>query len=448
MQKQVSNTSLPICLVALVALFLAGCTLPFFGQESVATASDATNQDVTIKWFMRWDQARVDNVALPVIEAFEKLHPNIKVDFENVSSADDYNQMLNISIAAGTAPDVLYPSTHIAYALATKGSLLTLNEYTKAAGMDLSRYDPSILELYQLANQQYCLPIDTAALAVFYNKDMFDQAGVAYPQAGWNWDDFLTTAKALTADLDRDGQTDRFGVDRFVNYWPILVWTKTGHALFDDLRKPTRFLMTDPEAVEAVQWLANLINEHGVMPTSDQVANVGDMFVASKAAMQVVGHWRVPTYLANADFAFDFAPLPIGKVAANRADGSCFAISAASAHPQAAWEFVQFLSGPNALGIRLLLELQQMTPAIIDYQQDDVFLQPEQLLNTNKVAFLAGKEHLFSLYDPIHPVYTTWDDLWKEELEPVWQGTTTAADAFARMTPEVEKMLANLTDYE
>ena len=81
-------------------------------------------------------------------------------------------------------------------------------------------------------------------------------------------------------------------------------------------------------------------------------------------------------------------------------------------------------------------------------KEDEVFLKPDQLPNANKAAFLAGKEHLFSLYDPIHPMYTDWDALWKKELEPVWQGAKSAADAFAGMKPTVETMLANLADYE
>lgn len=446
MPKHQSIALLAVALVLL--LFLTSCDLSFFAPGRAAPATAANGGDVTLKWFMRWDQTRVDKVALPVIEAFEKLHPNIKVEFENVASAEEYYRVLETSIAAQAAPDVFYPATHVAYALAAKARLLTLDDYIKADEIDLTRYDQNILALYQLESQQYCLPIDTAALAVFYNKTMFDEADVPYPQAGWSWADFLATAQALTADLDLDGQADQFGVDRFVNSWPLLVWGQTGHAIFDDLRKPTRFLMDDPDAKAAVQWLADLTLVHGVMPTLEQTANIGDMFVAGKAAMQIVGHWRVPTYLSKAEFPFDFAPLPVGRFAVNRADGSCFAVSATSAYPQEAWEFVKFLAGPNSLGVKLLLELQQMTPAVIDYQQDEVFLNPEQLPNSNKVAFLAGKEHLFSLYDPIHPVYTDWDALWKKELEPVWQGAITAADAFDRMTPAVETLLANLADYE
>jgi len=108
-------------------------------------------------------------------------------------------------------------------------------------------------------------------------------------------------------DVDDDGMMDQFGVEVFTNYWPMVVWTQTGHALYDDIRNPTEFLGADEESVAAVQWLADLINVHGVMPSAEQRADIGDMFVAGKAAMNVVGHWRVPRYLANADFDFDFA---------------------------------------------------------------------------------------------------------------------------------------------
>ncbi|MEM7537064.1 MAG: sugar ABC transporter substrate-binding protein [Chloroflexota bacterium] len=443
-------------LVSLMALFAVACAPQApagsgsdAGADAAADAdADAGDEVVTIKWFMRWDQTRVDNVAMPVIAAFEEQNPNIKVEFENIGRSSEYYQKLQTTIAADLAPDVFYPATHIAYALASKGGLLPVDDYIAADGIDMAKYDQSILELYQSEGSQYCLPIDTAALVVFYNKEMFDEAGVAYPEAGWTWDDFLATAQALTADVDGDGMTDQFGVEVFTNYWPMVVWTQTGHALYDDIRNPTEFLGAEEDSVAAVQWLADLINVHGVMPSAEQRADIGDMFAAGKAAMNVVGHWRVPRYLANAEFAFDFAPLPEGAIAANRADGSCFAVSASSEHPDEAWEFVKFLAGPDSMGVDLLLGLQQMTPVVLEFQDSEAFLNPEGLEGSNKAAFLAGKDNLFSMYDPIHPVYAEWDALWKQELGEVWLGNATAAEAFERMAPEVDEMLANLGDYE
>ncbi len=405
-------------------------------------------EDVTITWFMRWDKTRVENVAMPVIQAFEAQHPNIHIEFENVGKSSEYYQKLQTMTAGGLAPDVFYPATHIAYAFAMKDAIRFVDDFIARDNLDMSQYDPYVLSLYQLDGLTYCLPIDTAALVVFYNKEMFDAAGVPYPQDGWTWDDFLETAKALTQDTDGDGQVDQFGVDDFTGYWPIVVWTKAGHPVFNDLRQPTEFLLTDQKSIDAIQWLADLSNVHGVMPNSEQRADIGDMFVAGKAAMKIIGHWRVPRYLANADFKFDFAPIPMGKIAANRADGSCFAISANSKNPEAAWEFVKFLAGPGSIGVQKLLELQQMVPAIVEYQSSKAFLNPPGLEGTNKGAFLAGKDHLFSNYDPLHPVYDEWKSLFKQELGEVWLGNTTAQEAVEYMAPLVDEMLANLEDYE
>lgn len=420
-------------------------------ESSASSQQESAQQEqVTLKWFLRWDQTRVDNVARPVIEEFEQLHPNIKIELENIGSSSEYYTKLQTMVAGGTPPDVFYPATHVAYAYAFKGAIRPVQDFIERDGIDLNAYEQQVLDLYKLNGEVYCLPIDTAALVVFYNKTLFDEAGVPYPQEGWTWDDFLQTAKALTKDVDGDGQTDQFGVDVFRNYWPMMVWSNTGHGLFDDLRHPTEFLVaSDPKAVESIQWIADLTLVHGVMPSDEQRADISDLFAAGKAAMQVVGHWRVPRYLA-AEIDFDFAPLPIGDFGqpVNRADGSCFAISAQSKHPEEAWEFVKFLAAPGARGVELLLDLQLMTPALVEYQQDPRFLNPPELEGKNKAAFLAGKENLYSMYDPLHPMYAAFDAAWKQELGVVWLGDVTAEEAVSRLNEQVQEMLQNLEDYE
>ncbi|GIV78578.1 extracellular solute-binding protein [Litorilinea aerophila] len=440
-------------LVALVAFTGCGApaAAPSTGEQSGDSAAQApADEQATIKWFLRWDQNRVDNVAKPLIERFQEEHPNVTVELENIGSSADYYTKLQTTVAGGTAPDVFYPATHIAYALASKGAILPIDDYIARDNIDLSQYEPAVLDLYTIDGKVYCLPLDRAALVVFYNKKMFDEAGVAYPQEGWTWDDFLATAQALTKDFDGDGQIDQFGVDQFRDYWPMVVWSNTGHGLFDDIRHPTKFLGNEPEVINSIQWVADLMLKYQVMPTDEQRADISDLFAAQKAAMQVVGHWRIPLYLGTEGLEFDFAPLPIGKFGepVNRADGSCFAISAQTKYPDIAWEFVKFLAAPGAEGVNMLLNLNVMTPALEEFQQDERFLNPESLPGSNKAAFLAGKEHLFTMYDPIHPMYAAFDAAWKQELGEVWIGAATAEEAMARLSQQVEEMLANLQDYE
>ena len=409
-----------------------------------ATAQEAA----TIKWFMRWDQNRVDNVAMPIAEAFTE-DTGIGIEFENIGSGRDYYTKLQTTIAGGTPPDVFYPATHVANAYASKGALLTINEYVERDGIDLSVYDPTILENYQIDGELHCLPIDHAALVVYYNKEIFDAAGVDYPVDGWTWDDFLATAEALTLDTDGDGVTDQFGVDTFRNYWPMVVWSNTDRGLFDDKRNPTEFYGMDQGVIDSVQFVADLILEHNVMPSDEQRADISDLFAAGKSGMQVVGHWRMQRYLGSG-FDFDMAALPLGESgeAVNRADGSCFAISADTEHPEEAWQLVKYLAGPGSNGVNMLLDLQVMTPALTEFKSDPRFLEPELLPGSNKAAFLAGAGNYFSMYDPIHPMYSAFDSLWKQELGEVWIGAASAEEAMGRIADEVSYILDNLADYE
>ena len=414
----------------------------------LTSLSAAAQEAVTIKWFMRWDQNRVDNVAIPVADAFTEA-TGINIEFENIGSGSDYYTKLQTTIAGGTPPDVFYPATHVAYAYSSKGAILPISEYVARDGIDLATFDPTILNLYMIDGELYCLPIDNAALVVYYNKEIFDAAGMDYPADGWTWADFLATAKALTMDVDGDGMTDQFGVDTFRNYWPMVVWSNTGHGLFDDIRNPTEFFGNQPEVIESVQWVADLILEHGVMPSDEQRADISDLFAAGKSAMQVVGHWRMQRYLGSG-FDFDMAALPLGESgqAVNRADGSCFAISADTEHPEEAWQFVKYLAGPGSAGVDALLDLQLMTPALTEYRSDPRFLNPDELPGANKAAFLGGAGNYFTMYDPIHPMYSAFDSLWKQELGEVWIGAATAEEAMARITDEVNYILENIQDYE
>ena len=403
------------------------------------TAAPPAKQ-VTLRWFMRWDQARLDGVAKPVIAAFEKENPNIKIEIENIGSGTEYWIKLQTMIAGGTAPDVIYPATHNAYALAANGALLFVEDFAKRDKIDLAKYEPGVLDLYKYGGKVHCLPLDTAAVAVFVNKNMFDAAGIAMPKAGWTWEDFLAAAKKLTKDTNNDGKTDQFGVDVWTSYWPVIVWSMSGHNIFDDPRKPTKHLLDDA-AIDAIQWLGDLTNKHHVMPTTAERANISDMFLAGKAGMQIIGHWRVPQYMTIKDFKWDIAPLPKGKVQVNRADGSCFAVTAQSKNPEEALKFIKFLSGPDSMGVGLLLDLQQMTPALVDYQKSDRFLKPANLPGVDKSGLLLGKENLFTMYDPIHPIYDEIATAENAELGEVWNGKATAKDAVNRLIPKLNEIL-------
>lgn len=415
---------------------------------STFLATAAVGKQVTVRWFMRWDRVRLENVAIPVAEAFEKANPGIKVEIENIGSGSEYWVKLQTMIAGGVPPDVCYPATHCSYPLSMKGALLNLDPFIERDGMDINEYVEQIVDLYRYEGSLYGLPIDTAALVVFYNQDVFDKVGVAYPEDSWTWDDMLVKAIKLTKDFDKDGRIDQFGVNLGVYggspYWSVPIWSFTGEAIYDDLHNPTKCRLDSPKAIEALEFINDLTNRFHVMATPAESAGIGDQFLAGNLAMNMVGHWRVPRYMPVTEFKWNIAPLPNSNV--NRSDGSCFAIPVDAEHPEEAWELVKFLAGPDSEGVKALLRLQQMTPALKAFRWSDEFLSPAALPDLNKKAFLAGEELLLPLYEPLHPRYAEISKMTKNVTDQIWTGRLTPAEAVEKLMPEINKILKEMQE--
>lgn len=431
---------------------LTTCLFSFFQRSSaglpalptvLAQSPVATPGVTTLRWLMPWDETQAQQIGDPLIAAFEKQYPTIDVQLQPVADRSAYERALAIALNAGTGPDLFSVSTVKASALAFQEQLLPLDDWVAADQLDLTAFSPDILAQYRTPAQGlHCLPSDIATLVLFYNKARFDAANVPYPQAPWTWDDLLNIAEQLT-------QTDkaappRYGIDRFDAYWPLLVWTTTGHNLFDDPYAPTQFLLTDETAIRALQWMADLRLVHGVMPpleTEDDQAAV-DYFRTGQAAMHIGGLWQLPTYLAQPDLKLDFVALPGGNFTANRSDGNCFAIARNTPHVEAAWAFLKFLAGPDSEGAALLAKQQPLVPALP--AETALPWLASTLPDSNINAFLTQPTRRFALPDPLHPSYSRWAAVMAEELPPLWRGEESAEAVVEELADEAEELLDNL----
>ena len=202
-------------------------------------------------------------------------------------------------------------------------------------------------------------------------------------------------------------------------------------------------MITSPGVVEGLQFLADLRNVSNAIPTSANMPNWQDAFVTGAAAMEMVGHWRIPYFAETLEFNWNMAPLPAGAASVNRVDGSGFAIHRSTQHPEEAWEFVKFLAAPDGLGIRLLNQLQQLTPATLSLVQSEDFMRPQGLEHLNKTALLAG-DQLYSMYEPLGPMYFPIDATMRPEIQSIWSGQQSAAQATSRLEPILGSLLASL----
>ena len=176
-----------------------------------------------------------------------------------------------------------------------RAPLFPLDDYLKE-GFDPSIYLPGLLDPGKLNGKQYLLPKDYSPLAVYYNKKLFDAAGVAYPEEGWTWDDLLSTAQALTKDENSDGTPDVWGLQlpaawtTGFEYW---VGAAGGKLISEDGKQFTGY-MDSPEVARVVQFYADLYNKYKVaVPPADmnQFGGGNSEFANGKAAMYLFGRW-------------------------------------------------------------------------------------------------------------------------------------------------------------
>lgn len=430
------------------ALLLA-CAMLLIGVMAFAEGQTATTSGAkkSITWFMRWDNSRVEAVAMPVIDAFQKENPDIEIQFENIGKAADYYTKLTTLAAAEEMPDVTYLAPHYVAIFASKGALTEIDSVMKKYKIDAKAYYQKVLGFYKVGGQVMGLPLDAAALVAFVNEDMFAAAGVKPFVKGWKWSDLSTVGKKFVQDTDGDGTPDQFAIHARSDYWPVKLKADTDHVVTDNAFKPSKYLLTEKESIQSIQEYFDLWLVEKVAPTTEQTTQIKDYFMAGKAATIIVGAWNMPKYIKNITaFKWNLAPLPIGKSGKeyNRGDGSCFAISADSKAKDAAFRFVHFLAGPTGKGVEILLDRQQMLPALVSWAESDRFLKPDASLTgglkLNKAAYFFGNSNQFSMYDPIHAVFEKVNAVHKSELSEAANGAVSVEEAIKRSAPQIEEI--------
>ena len=332
----------------LIVLFvaLAACAPSTAEQRAAETAG---NGEIVELVYQDWRTDWFPGMAQEMLDEFHRQHPNIRV-FYTPDPEDVPGDMPDI-FEAGTAPDVVNGCCDFFPAWAQAGYLLDLRPYV-ARDIDaatIAEWDNAQYHsFFTTDGVQYALPKYHGALAVFYNKDLFDQYGVPYPTRDWTYDDYLAAMTALTVDNDANRGTDVWGstMDPIYDRVQIHVNSFGGHYVNPD--DPTDCVLDEPEAVAALEWLRARTWDDRVMATSLALNKIETRraFWEGKVAMVEDGSWALKDILSNADFRVGVATFPAGPAGrATLAATDGFAISASTEHPDEAWELVKFLTG-------------------------------------------------------------------------------------------------------
>lgn len=342
--------------IALLALQLGACANPPRPVDSLRVVFWAGVEELSA------EQANVD--------AFMQAHPGVRVSLESIP--DSYLEKLVTAFAAKKPPDVLLLDSVVIPHFVDGGVLLDLQPYlAQNPPLDPAAYFPQAWEVAQRklptgAAALYALPKDFTPLMVYYNKRVFDAAGVAYPRDGWSWGDFLATAKALTRDVSGDGRSDVYGT--LVYTWMGAnmpwFWQAGGDVLSPDGRSARGYL-DSPACIRAVSFITGLVDA-GVAPDpTAREALGGSAFMSGKVGMYVSGHWAIPGFRAAEEESkkaaaqgvkreafglsdIGVAGLPQDKARANVIYESGWAVAKDSAQPALAVELAKYLVGEEA----------------------------------------------------------------------------------------------------
>ncbi len=375
--------------------FLLGIVILLMAVLASACQSRASQDEISFSVFGEPAEIRAYQA---IVDAFQQKHPEIKVNFTYIPEDAEYRQRLAIQFSAGDAPDVMLIDYRHVSSYAALGGLEPVGPFLeKSTVVQASDYYEAPLKAFTWDGSLWCIPQNMSSLVVYYNKNLFDKADLAYPANDWTQDDFLNAARELTVDSDGDGTIDQYGAGitpLFIRAAPF-IW-QNGGELVDDPQNPTRLTLDPPETRTALEWFVNLQVVEHVVPdaVAEKASSSENRFLAGTLAMYFNSRRGVPTYRTITSFEWDVVPLPAGKNFATilHSDGFCMAQS--SQNKDAAWTFIEFANSID--GQTILSQTGRIVPSLKVVAESPAFLDLTQS-PANSQIYLDTADHIIPI---------------------------------------------------
>jgi len=284
----------------------------------------------------------------PLLPVFTEEFPNITIELNPLAGNMENNLDPNQT-------DALAINVYYLAQWQEEGNLLGLNSVIeKDEAFNMSDYLPETVDFLAVDGETWAIPVGADLEVMYFNKDLFDQNGLAYPELGWDWDDLLTYALTVN---DPDAVLEKiYGYSPTPGFQDVYSFIyQHGGRLFDDILYPTEATFNDPLTVEAVEFYANLFYLHGVAPTPNQARRAfgGNQYAYYEAIRNGnIGMWSMPLsqrgglgwpveWYVNWGIAptlrdvYKFAPFWVEEG---------YAISAGTSNPAECWQWINFLT--------------------------------------------------------------------------------------------------------
>lgn len=425
---------------SLAATAVAACVAPPAAPSAGAGAAEPSAAGTTLVYWALQGENGDNNLVRGVIEPFAEARPEIKIDLQEIPWDGYYEKYQTLS-AAGQAPDLAFVSAAWIQDFARLGIALNLDpfiEKTGAFGPDSA--DKLFLNTldglrYPKGGSLYAVPYEWVTIVFYYNKDIFDAAGEAYPTNDWTYAQVLEAGQRLTK---RTGDTvDQYG---FISHWDYSVLDSGLHANGGNILSEdySQAALDSPQNVETVQWWVDLIQEHGIAPLPAEFTEGGpvDFFTSGRVAMAILGVWGIQALREQGKFNWDIAMLPKGTAKQTAVQWpNQYAIAAKTAHPDAAFDFAMFAIRPDrpadTIGIGKV-------PVVKSMAYSDVWRE-EGKAPANKQAILEMGELVVPLEMGFR--WTEWRNAMDQELQLSFLGERPVAESVAAAHAAIQAVL-------
>lgn len=401
-------------------------------SAETASTSDGAASDKTLS-VMIWDSNQEPGINEILADFTAKT--GIKTNVQ-VVKWEEYWTMLEAGATGGNLPDVFWMHSNEAERYMSNGMLLDLTDrIAQSTMLEPDKYPEDIKGIYMHDGKQYAFPKDVDTIALWYNKKLFDEAGVAYPTADWTWNDLYEAAKKLTIpEKEQFGFASR--VSNNQSGYFNAIYDEGGFVISED-KKTSGF--DDPKTIEAMKVYEKLIKED-LMPSQEIMSeNQEDVLLnAGKVAMITQGSWMIAAMKAS-DYISencDCVELPKSAATGRRVsiyNGLGWAAAANSANAEEAWKCIEYLGTKEAQ-----LKQAQLGVTMAAYQ--GISDEWAKSASFNLQAYLNMMNDM--VIRPYSKQTVKWENATIEELKKAWTKEVSMEDACKNAAKVMNEILA------
>ena len=361
-------------------------------------------------------------------KVFEEQNPDIKVNIETVGY-EEYFTLLQTRVAGGTAPDAYELNFENFVTYAKKEVLLDLEPLFVKNKFDTSVLDKNALTAFSLEGKQYGLPAMFSDVVLFYNKDLFDNAGASYPTTDWTWYDEQKAAEKIRALGD-----NIFGIFHPIHFWEFYkVVQQNDGSIFNEDK--TKFVVNSAQNIETLQFMVDRVLKSNVMPTEAQLSGMGDwdLFKAGRVGMVVTGIWAFPDFIRDCDFEWDIAIEPGNTKKATHFFSNGLVINKNSKKAEQALKWISFMSASKEAA-KIRVDAGWELPAVT--YPDVLASYLEQTPPASRQVVFDSLQYLVT--PPVIEQFAEMADIIGRHLEAARDGTKTPQEALDAAQKELE----------